>query len=142
MKRINLSKPASQIWSIGFFLCLVCTFIYFYLVGHSTVPTIASPINIIELILNYWIFSLPLSIVGFIFFIRYYLILKRKYKSNQKEYLSIISTMLMLALFPSIVFGAALLEITSSYFAFIPTALIIACLVIINILKNFKQTSF
>ncbi len=142
MKKINLSQPANLIWSFGFFLCLITTSLYFYIFGYKTFPSINRSINIINIILNFWFLSIPLGIVGVTFFIRYYLIIRKKFKSSQKEYLAIISTILVLALFPSIIVCTAILEITKSYFSFIPTVLIIALIVIINILKNIKQTSF
>ncbi|GEM_PF-4004233 len=139
---INLSKPANQIWCLGFLLCLITTCFYFFILGYETFPSIHTPYNTITIIIDYWFFSIPIVLVGITFFIRYYKKIHKKYKSSQKEYLAIISTMLLLAIFPTIIISAAILEITSSYLAFLPAAIIIACLIIINILKHFKQTSF
>jgi len=142
MKPINLSRPASLIWSFGFFICLVLTFFYFYILGKDAFPTIHTPYNIVSIVLDYWFCSIPLGIVGIAFFIRFYRILKIKYKSKQKEYLAIISTMLMLSIFPTILFCTALLQIISSYLAFIPLGILILTIIIVNMLKNIKQTSF
>lgn len=142
MKPINLSRPASLIWSFGFFICLVFTFFYFYILGKDTFPTIQTPINIVAIALDYWFFSLPLSIIYLTFIIRYYQIIRKKYKSTKKEYLAILSTMLMLGVFPTILFCAALLQIISSYLAFIPLGILIFTIIIVIVLRNIKQTSF
>lgn len=117
---INLSKPTNQIWCLGFLLCLITTCFYFFILGYETFPSIHAPYNPITIIIDYWFFSIPIVLVGITFFIRYYKKIRKKYKSSQKEYLAIISTMLLLGIFPTIIISAAILEITSSYLAFLP----------------------
>jgi len=142
LKSINLSRPASLIWSFGFFICLICTFFYFFILGKNTLPTVQTPINIVAIVLDYWFFSLPLSMVYLTFIIRYYKIIQKKYKSPQKKYLSIISTILTIFLFPAILICTSILMLTNSYYSFIPVGIIIVSLIATNILKNIKQTSF
>ncbi len=142
MKKINLSQSANLIWSFGFFICLVCLFIYFYILNNNIFPPIHTPYNLITIIIDYWFFSIPLSIVYLTFIIRYYNIIQKKYKSSKKEYLSIISTMLIMFLFPAILLCTSILLLTNSYYSFIPVVIIIMCIIATNILKNIKQTSF
>ena len=142
MKPINLSRPASLIWSFGFFICLVCMVIYFYILNKSIFPPIQTPYNLVTIIIDYWFFSIPLSMVYIAFIIRYYKIIQKKYKSSQKEYLSIISTILTMFLFPVILICSSILLLTNSYYSFIPVGIIIISIITANILKHFKQTSF
>jgi hypothetical protein len=142
MKPINLSRPASLIWSFGFFICLICVCIFFYILNQNTFPAIHTPINLISISLDYWFFSIPLGIVYILFIIRYYRVIQKKYKSSRKEYLSIITTILTFLLFPTILISASLLVMTSSYLSFIPVGVIIFGIILTNILKNIKQTSF
>lgn len=142
MKKINLSQPANLIWSFGFFICLVCLFIYFFILNNNIFPPIHTPYNLITIIIDYWFFSIPLSIVYLTFIIRYYKKIQKKYKSSKKEYLSIISTILIMFLFPAILLCTSIFLLTNSYYSFIPVVIIIMCIIATNILKNIKQTSF
>lgn len=142
MKPINLSRPASLIWSFGFFICLICMVIYFYILNQNTFPAIHTPYNLVAIIIDYWFFSVPLGIVYLTFLIRYYKVIQKKYKSSKKEYLSIISTMFLMFLFPTILICTSILMLTNSYYSLIPLGIIIIGIVATNILKKFKQTSF
>jgi len=142
LKPINLSRPAGLIWSFGFFICLVCLGVYFYILNKNIFPPIHTPYNLVTIILDYWFFSVPLGIVYLTFLIRYYKIIQKKYKSSKKEYLSIVSTILTIFLFPTILICTSILLLTNSYYSFIPVGIIILAIVTINILKNIKQTSF